>query len=95
GLNSPLNLFREPAAREVFLKEDSSLDDAWAVLPKTSPEGMSGSNGLRQSVSNLAQYLRTLPAVEIDNLKRDANFLSGIEQCESALKTIRRMLSRG
>lgn len=89
------NLFREPAAREVFLKEDSSLDDAWAVLPKTSPEGMSGSNGLRQSVSNLAQYLRTLPAVEIDNLKRDANFLSGIEQCESALKTIRRMLSRG
>lgn len=88
-------LFREPAAREVFLRENTSLEDAWAVLPKTGPEGVSGSNGLRQSVSNLAQYLRTLPAVEIDNLKRDANFLSGIEQCESALKTIRRMLSRG
>ena len=88
-------LFREPAAREAFLRENTSLEDAWAVLPKTGPEGVSGSNGLRQSVSNLAQYLRTLPAVEIDNLKRDANFLSGIEQCESALKTIRRMLSRG
>lgn len=88
-------LFREPAARQVFLSEDTSLEDAWAVLPKTGPEGVSGSNGLRQSVSNLAQYLRILPAVEIDSLKRDSNFLSQIEQCESALKTIRRMLSRG
>ncbi len=88
-------LFREPAAREVFLREDSSLKDALAVLPKTGPEGVSGSNGLRQSVSSLAQYLRALPAVEIDSLKHDSSFLSQIEQCESALKTIRRMLSRG
>lgn len=88
-------LFREPAARKVFLKDDSSLEDALASLPKTGPEGMSGSNSLRQSVSNLAQYLKTLPAVEIDSLKRDSNFLSQIEQCESALKTLRRMLSRG
>ncbi|MBI2850896.1 MAG: ParB N-terminal domain-containing protein [Chloroflexi bacterium] len=88
-------LFRDPVAREIFLKEDSSLEDAWAVLPKTELHGMSGSNGLRQSVSNLAQYLRTLPAIEIDNLKRDANFLSQIEQAESALKTIRKMIYRG
>ncbi len=88
-------LFREPEAREVFLKKDSSLKDALAVLPKTGPRAVSGSNGLKQSVSNLAQYLRTVPAVEIDSLKRDSNFLSQIEQCESALKTIRKMMSRG
>ena len=59
------------------------------------PEGASGSNGLKQSVSNLVQDLRALPAVEIDSLRRDSNFLSQIEQCESALKTIRKMMSRG
>ena len=88
-------LFGDPTAREVFLREDTSLDDAWAVLPEAEPEGMSGKNGLAQSVSNLLRYLRTIPAVEIDSLKRDASFLSQIEQCESAVKTIRKMVSRG
>jgi ParB family chromosome partitioning protein len=88
-------LFGDPTAREVFLSEDTSLDDAWAVLPEAEPEGMSGKNGLAQSVSNLLRYLRTIPAVEIDSLKRDSNFLSQIEQCESAVKTIRKMVSRG
>jgi len=88
-------LFREPAARETFLKEDSSLKDAWAALPEAKPEGVSGRNGLTQSISDLLHYLKTLPAVEIDSLKRDASFLTQIEQCESALKTVRRMLSRG
>ena len=37
-------LFREPVAREVFLKDDSSLENALAVLPKTGSEGVSGSN---------------------------------------------------
>ncbi|MBI4180658.1 MAG: ParB N-terminal domain-containing protein [Chloroflexi bacterium] len=89
------SLFRDFTARELILKEDSSLEDAWAVLPKAEPQSVTGSNGLRQSVSNLTQYLRTLPAIEVDTLKRDANFMSQIEQAELALKTIRKMLSRG
>ena len=88
-------LFREPAARETFLKGDSSLKDAWAALPEAKPEGVSGRKGLTQSVSDLLHYLKTLPAVEIDSLKRDASFLSQIDQCESALKAIRKMVSRG
>lgn len=88
-------LFRDPAARGVFLREDSSLDDAWATLPKAEPEGVSVRNGLRQTISNLLNCLRTLPAVEIDSLKSDPSFLSQIDQCQSALKTIRKMASRG
>lgn len=88
-------LFTDPAAREVFLGEDSSLEDAWATLPKTGPEGVSGKNGLRQSISNLLHCLGTLPAVEIDSLKSDASFLRQIDQCQSALKSIRKMVSRG
>lgn len=88
-------LFGNPTAREVFLSEDTSLKDARAVLPEAEPEGMSGKNGLAQSVSNLLHYVKTIPAVEIDSLKRDASFLSQIDQCQSALKTIRKMVSRG
>ena len=88
-------IFAEPAAKEVFLKEDSSLADAWATMPKPKPEGMSGRHGLTQSVSTLLSYLKTLPAIEIDSLKKDASFISQIEQCESALKAIRKMVSRG
>ena len=88
-------LFREPIAKEVFLKEDSSLEDAWAALPETEPEGLSGKSGLTQSVSSLLRYLKTLPAVEIDSLKKDTSFLSQLDQCQSALKAIRKMVSRG
>ena len=88
-------IFAEPTAREVFLKEDSSLKDAWVALPKAKPEGPSGREGLMQSVSSLLHYLKTLPAVEIDSLKRDASFLSQIDQCQSALKSIHKMVSRG
>jgi len=88
-------LFGDPTAREVFLSEDTSLDDARAVLPEAEPEGMSGKNGLRQSISSLLHYLGTLPAVEVDSLKTDSNFLNQIDQCQSALKTIRKMVSRG
>lgn len=88
-------IFAEPTARDVFLKEDSSLKDAWVALPKAKPEGPSGREGLMQSVSSLLHYLKTLPAVEIDSLKRDASFLSQIDQCQSALKSIQKMVSRG
>lgn len=88
-------IFAEPTACEVFLKEDSSLKDVWVALPKAKPEGPSGREGLTQSVSSLLHYLKTLPAVEIDSLKRDASFLSQIDQCQSALKSIQKMVSRG
>jgi len=88
-------IFAEPTAREVFLKEDSSLKDVWVALPKAKPEEPSGREGLMQSVSSLLHYLKTLPAVEIDSLKRDASFLSQIDQCQSALKSIQKMVSRG
>ncbi|MCK4368860.1 MAG: ParB N-terminal domain-containing protein [Dehalococcoidales bacterium] len=88
-------IFKHPKALEVFKKEDTSLKDAWAVLPEPKPEGVSGREGLTQSISNLLRYLETLPAVEVDNLKKDSSFLEQLDQCQSALKSIRKMVSRG
>jgi ParB family chromosome partitioning protein len=88
-------IFKHPKALEVFKKENTSLKEAWAALPKPKPEGMSGREGLTQSVSNLLRYLETLPAVEVDSLKKDSRFLEQLDQCQSALKSIRKMVSRG
>lgn len=88
-------LFRHPEARESFLRENTSLKDAWAALPEAKPEGVGSRDGLMESISNLLHYLKTVPAVEIDSLKRDASFVSQIDQCQSALKTISKMVSRG
>lgn len=88
-------LFRHPKALEVFKREDTSLEDARAALPEARPDGVSGRAGLTQSVSDLLHYLKTLPAVEIDSLKKDTNFLGQLDQCQSALKSIRKMVSRG
>lgn len=88
-------LFADPKAKEVFLREDSTLDDAWAVMPKPSQDGVSGKEGLTQSISDLLRYLETLPAVEVNNLKKDSRFLEQLDQCQSALKSIRKIVSRG
>lgn len=87
-------LLKEPAARETFLNEDSTLEEAWAVVPTPEITGATGRNGIRQSVSNLLHYLSTLPAIEIDNLARDAGFISDLNQCQEALKSIRKIVSR-
>lgn len=88
-------IFNDPTAKDVFLKEDSSLKDAWSALPRVKSEGVSGKDGLTRSISDLLHYMKTLPAIEIDSLKKDKGFIDQIDQCQSALKAIRKMVARG
>lgn len=84
-------ILRDPVAKEHFLKREGDIESA--LLRVTTASGGKLNNGLSGELESIADAVKRVPWIELENLKGNAEILKKIDDAEALLQSLRNTLS--